>query len=47
MPGATGDGGLSMGIDWDSLRESEFPVTRRWAYFDHAATAPLPGAAAT
>lgn len=42
MPGATGDGGLSMGIDWDSLRESEFPVTRRWAYFDHAATAPLP-----
>ena len=31
-----------MAIDWDSLRESEFPVTRRWAYFDHAATAPLP-----
>ncbi len=31
-----------MDIDWDSLRESEFPVTRRWAYFDHAATAPLP-----
>ena len=31
-----------MDIDWDSLRESEFPVTRQWAYFDHAATAPLP-----
>jgi cysteine desulfurase / selenocysteine lyase len=31
-----------MGTDWDSLRESEFPVTRRWAYFDHASTAPLP-----
>ena len=31
-----------MGIDWDSLRETEFPVARRWAYFDHAAVAPLP-----
>src|SRR5271154_2704768 len=31
-----------MGIDWDSLREAEFPVTARWAYFDHAAQAPLP-----
>jgi selenocysteine lyase/cysteine desulfurase len=31
-----------MGIDWDSLREAEFPVIRRWAYFDHAAVAPLP-----
>jgi selenocysteine lyase/cysteine desulfurase len=31
-----------MGIDWDTLRESEFPVSRRWAYFDHAAVAPLP-----
>ena len=31
-----------MGIDWGLLRDSEFPVTRRWAYFDHAATAPLP-----
>jgi selenocysteine lyase/cysteine desulfurase len=31
-----------MGIDWDSLRETEFPVTRRWAYFDHAAVAPIP-----
>ena len=27
---------------WDELREAEFPVTRRWAYFDHAAVAPLP-----
>ena len=24
------------------LREAEFPVTRHWAYFDHAAVAPLP-----
>jgi cysteine desulfurase/selenocysteine lyase len=31
-----------MGIDWTSLRETEFPVARRWAYFDHAAVAPLP-----
>jgi selenocysteine lyase/cysteine desulfurase len=29
-------------IDWDSVREAEFPVTRNWAYFDHAAVAPLP-----
>jgi selenocysteine lyase/cysteine desulfurase len=28
------------GMDWQALR-SEFPVTRRWAYFDHAAVAPL------
>ncbi len=27
---------------WDELRETEFPVARRWAYFDHAAVAPLP-----
>jgi selenocysteine lyase/cysteine desulfurase len=27
-------------MDWTSLRE-EFPVTRRWAFFDHAAVAPL------
>jgi selenocysteine lyase/cysteine desulfurase len=27
-------------MDWTSLRE-QFPVTRRWAYFDHAAVAPL------
>lgn len=28
-------------MDWTALRE-EFPVTRRWAFFDHAAVAPLP-----
>jgi cysteine desulfurase/selenocysteine lyase len=27
-------------MDWNSLRD-EFPVTRHWAYFDHAAVAPL------
>jgi selenocysteine lyase/cysteine desulfurase len=27
-------------MDWDALRE-EMPVTRNWAYFDHAAVAPL------
>jgi selenocysteine lyase/cysteine desulfurase len=32
----------STGIDWDALRESEFPVARHWAYFDHAAVSPLP-----
>jgi len=35
-----------MGIDWDTLREAEFPVARRWAYLDHAASAPLPRRAA-
>lgn len=29
-------------MDWDALRRAEFPVTGRWAYFDHAAVAPLP-----
>ncbi|MBX6312016.1 MAG: aminotransferase class V-fold PLP-dependent enzyme [Isosphaeraceae bacterium] len=29
-------------MDWDAVRQAEFPVTRRWAYFDHAAVAPLP-----
>ncbi|MGO9469195.1 MAG: aminotransferase class V-fold PLP-dependent enzyme [Isosphaeraceae bacterium] len=29
-------------IDWESLREAEFPVTRSWAYLDHAAVSPLP-----
>lgn len=29
-------------MDWDSLRQREFPVTERWAYLDHAAVAPLP-----
>jgi selenocysteine lyase/cysteine desulfurase len=27
-------------MDWAGLRE-QFPVTRRWAFFDHAAVAPL------
>jgi selenocysteine lyase/cysteine desulfurase len=27
-------------MDWTSLRE-QFPVTRRWAYLDHAAVAPI------
>jgi selenocysteine lyase/cysteine desulfurase len=27
-------------MDWNTLR-NEFPVTRRWAFFDHAAVAPL------
>lgn len=27
-------------MDWDQLR-AEFPVTRRWAFLDHAAVAPL------
>jgi selenocysteine lyase/cysteine desulfurase len=31
-------------MDWHNLR-TEFPVTRRWAYFDHAAVAPLSGRA--
>jgi selenocysteine lyase/cysteine desulfurase len=29
-------------LDWDALRKAEFPVAERWAYFDHAAVAPLP-----
>jgi selenocysteine lyase/cysteine desulfurase len=32
-------------MDWESLRD-QFPVTKRWAFFDHAAVAPLSGAAA-
>jgi selenocysteine lyase/cysteine desulfurase len=31
-------------VDWSALRQ-EFPVTRRWAFFDHAAVAPLTGRA--
>jgi len=27
-------------MSWDKLRD-EFPVTRQWAYFDHAAVAPI------
>ena len=29
-------------MDWSELRTSEFPVAEHWAYFDHAAVAPLP-----
>lgn len=29
-------------VNWDELRRTEFPVTQNWAYFDHAAVAPLP-----
>ena len=29
-------------VDWDHLRQSEFPVSQSWAYLDHAAVAPLP-----
>jgi selenocysteine lyase/cysteine desulfurase len=32
----------SLAIDWALIRQSEFPVARHWAYFDHAAVAPLP-----
>lgn len=32
----------SPSVDWDSVRRAEFPVAARWAYFDHAAVAPLP-----
>jgi cysteine desulfurase/selenocysteine lyase len=31
-------------MDWQSLR-NEFPVTRRWAFMDHAAVAPITGRA--
>jgi len=29
-------------VNWNELRKTEFPVTQQWAYFDHAAVAPLP-----
>ena len=29
-------------MDWDGWRSREFPVAEHWAYFDHAAVAPLP-----
>jgi selenocysteine lyase/cysteine desulfurase len=32
-------------MDWAALRD-EFPVTKRWAFFDHAAVAPLSAGAA-
>jgi cysteine desulfurase / selenocysteine lyase len=31
-------------MDWNKLRD-EFPITRRWGFFDHAAVAPLSGRA--
>ena len=38
-------GGYRGDMDWPALRD-EFPVTRRWAFLDHAAVAPLSAAAA-
>jgi len=35
-----------MDLDWAAIREAEFPVAREWAYFDHAAVAPIPRRAA-
>jgi cysteine desulfurase/selenocysteine lyase len=35
-------GASPLDFDWDALRAAEFPVAERWAYFDHAAVAPLP-----
>lgn len=32
-------------MNWDAFR-SHFPVTRKWAFFDHAAVAPIPDTAA-
>lgn len=32
-------------MNWDAVR-SLFPVTRKWAFFDHAAVAPIPDTAA-
>lgn len=34
-----------MNSSWDAFR-SHFPVTRKWAFFDHAAVAPIPDTAA-
>jgi cysteine desulfurase / selenocysteine lyase len=31
----------TVGMDWTAFRQ-QFPVTGRWAFFDHAAVAPLP-----
>ncbi len=33
-------------IDWGAIRAAEFPVADAWAYFDHAAVAPIPNRAA-
>ncbi len=32
----------SPAIDWDAVRDDQFPIARNWAYLDHAAVAPLP-----
>jgi cysteine desulfurase / selenocysteine lyase len=32
----------SPAIDWDTVRDNQFPVVRNWVYLDHAAVAPLP-----
>jgi cysteine desulfurase / selenocysteine lyase len=29
-------------MDWAALRAAEFPVTERWAFFDHGGVSPLP-----
>ncbi|RUL83398.1 aminotransferase class V-fold PLP-dependent enzyme [Tautonia sociabilis] len=29
-------------MDWQAIRDEEFPVAGRWAYLDHAAIAPIP-----
>ena len=29
-------------MPWDAVRSAEFPITQRWAYFDHAAVSPTP-----
>ena len=40
--GGTAEQGAARMVDWEAIRAREFPVTERWAYFDHAAVAPLP-----
>ena len=44
--GASSEPGASPGnlLSWEDVR-AQMPVTERWAYFDHAAVAPLPEAA--
>jgi cysteine desulfurase / selenocysteine lyase len=34
----------AVNVDWQKFRET-MPVAQRWAYFDHAAVAPLSGPA--
>ncbi len=40
----TGGGAAQWPESIDRLREDEFPLTRSWAYLNHAATGPLPAA---